>query len=671
MTRSRRAILILIALLTMAPAASPVHAGDITVDGACSLAAAINAANTDRAFGGCPAGDGADVISLGGDVELESLPSHIFTKITIEGNGHTIVGKGILRIFRVFEAELVLRDVTLTNASDYTGAAVLNDRGTLNVHGSRITGNSAAESGGAIANNGGAVLISGSEISDNHSSAGGGAIYSRGGSLSIINSSIERNWSREGGGAILLDGPVVVTLFTNTVSDNLVKGSSSKGGAILSLGGAINIVDSQFKRNSANKGMAVYAQDSSVQIMGGSSFEDHETDGYGTVFTQRGHLNVSDSAFRNNHAGGWGGALVSLGGKLSVDKSEFSGNYGGTGGAIYIADSGELTVSDSDFAENASYIGGAIATESADLRIKDSRFDDNEGAVAGGAVSSDNGDMTVSGSSFSQNASDLGGAIRFDDGKLMVYDSSFSHNAGDLGGALSIRQRSALISFSEFSHNSSSSGGAILLDGGSLSIDHSKLRQNSTSSVAGAIWAQSGSLTIGQSSISDNVGTLAGAISINRVSLKIRNSTLSGNRAREFGGGALDLRGSGRATLSHVTIVNNRGTEGGGILHFAGAIVYLHNSVIAGSVDGSDCSGRLTVVIGSLIEDGSCLANLSGDPMLADRVVAEHRSSAYHPPLPGSPLIDAADDAYCTGADQIGARRPQSGACDIGAIESR
>ncbi|MCY4072104.1 MAG: hypothetical protein OXG60_12475, partial [Chloroflexi bacterium] len=62
---------------------------------------------------------------------------------------------------------------------------------------------------------------------------------------------------------------------------------------------------------------------------------------------------------------------------------------------------------------------------------------------------------------------------------------------------------------------------------------------------------------------------------------------------------------------------------------------------------------------------------LSGDPMLDGPIEIEGVSSIYYPPLPGSPLIDAANSAYCTGADQTGRPRPQGLACDIGAIENR
>ena len=49
-------------LLALGP--QPVPAATITVGGPCTLVAAIRAANTDTARGGCPAGSGADTIVL-------------------------------------------------------------------------------------------------------------------------------------------------------------------------------------------------------------------------------------------------------------------------------------------------------------------------------------------------------------------------------------------------------------------------------------------------------------------------------------------------------------------------------------------------------------------------------------------------------------------------------
>ena len=50
----------------------PGYAAEITVDDNCSLRDAIGAANRDIATTGCRAGDGADVIMLTTDVQLQS-----------------------------------------------------------------------------------------------------------------------------------------------------------------------------------------------------------------------------------------------------------------------------------------------------------------------------------------------------------------------------------------------------------------------------------------------------------------------------------------------------------------------------------------------------------------------------------------------------------------------
>ena len=74
-------------------------AAEIVVEGGCTLPDAITAANNDAPAGGCPAGSGADVIQLTGDVVLTSVDNNevgdnglpvVTTDITIVGGGSTI-----------------------------------------------------------------------------------------------------------------------------------------------------------------------------------------------------------------------------------------------------------------------------------------------------------------------------------------------------------------------------------------------------------------------------------------------------------------------------------------------------------------------------------------------------------------------------------------------------
>ncbi|MCG2590997.1 choice-of-anchor Q domain-containing protein, partial [Rhodohalobacter sulfatireducens] len=160
--------------------------------------------------------------------------------------------------------------------------------------------------------------------------------------------------------------------------------------------------------------------------------------------------------------------------------------------------------------------------------------------------------------------------------------------------------------------------------------------------------------------------------------LTIRNSTISSNNALggdESGGG---IYNEGSVSLIHTTLSDNKaGVSGGGVASFgSSSSLQLTNSVIANS-EGGDCvaSGDLDES-DSLVEDGSCSATSSGDPML--KALAYYGGATYNqPPDVGSPLLDAGS---CIGLteDQRGFDRPvdldyianSAGTCDIGSVEA-
>ena len=101
--------------------------------GACSLRAAVQAANTDTAVAGCPAGSGADTISLddgetyllsiagGGEDNNETGDLDIISDLTIQGaNTSTIIDADDLdRVIHVVSsnAHVTLLDLTVQNGS--------------------------------------------------------------------------------------------------------------------------------------------------------------------------------------------------------------------------------------------------------------------------------------------------------------------------------------------------------------------------------------------------------------------------------------------------------------------------------------------------------------------------------------------------------------------------
>ena len=93
----------------------------------------------------------------------------------------------------------------------------------------------------------------------------------------------------------------------------------------------------------------------------------------------------------------------------------------------------------------------------------------------------------------------------------------------------------------------------------------------------------------------------------------------------------------------------------------------------ARSPQTADCSGTVTSLGHNLIGDltGCTItlqpSDLTGDPGLGEFTDDGAPGNGRFPLLPGSPAIDAGNDAACPATDQLDT--PRLGACDIGAIE--
>jgi hypothetical protein len=194
--------------------------------------------------------------------------------------------------------------------------------------------------------------------------------------------------------------------------------------------------------------------------------------------------------------------------------------------------------------------------------------------------------------------------------------------------------------------------------------------------------------TIGPANLADEGGGL-----YNSGTLTITNATLGENFADA--GGALSNTASGVATLEHATVVLNdassSGASTGGLLN-AGT-VNLKNSIVAGSVTGSDCSGAGTFVsrdfnlFGENGATGGCPAG-TDDQVVAGAIASVLNTTLSADPLPsyellpGSPALDAiplsaSQNCATPSYDQHNVARPLAGAgtgavgCDIGAVETK
>ncbi|QDU51944.1 choice-of-anchor Q domain-containing protein [Gimesia panareensis] len=196
--------------------------------------------------------------------------------------------------------------------------------------------------------------------------------------------------------------------------------------------------------------------------------------------------------------------------------------------------------------------------------------------------------------------------------------------------------------------------------------------------------AGSGTVTISNSTISNNFAGTRGGGLLNEDPIELSNVTISGNEAGKEGGG---IHNSGELTINNTTIYNNTTEGSGGGIHSVAdtATVDVKNTIVAGNqalVSGDDVEGVFTSQGHNLIGSrGNSVGFVDGfnsdivgsdaqhiDPFLSP--LQDNGGPTFtHALLPGSLAIDAGDNTDGVDIDQRGALRPTDTTSDIGAYE--
>jgi CSLREA domain-containing protein len=236
-----------------------------------------------------------------------------------------------------------------------------------------------------------------------------------------------------------------------------------------------------------------------------------------------------------------------------------------------------------------------------------------------------------------------GGAISTNHGALNIVNSVFRANAADAsGGAIYANIGSLTIADSTFDSNTTpNSGGAMYVISNVTTITGSLFTNNNANTSGGAVQFYLGNpTTIANSTFIGNTNI---AIYTQTTIAQIINSTIVGNQGGILGG-----------TVKNTVVANNIGWN------CSGAADGGHNL----QYPGTDC-GTSVLTASPIL---GVLQN-NGGPTLTIAL------------LPGSPAIDAGDNAVCAAAplnnvDQRGVTRPIDGGtglgsiCDIGAYEA-
>ncbi len=205
------------------------------------------------------------------------------------------------------------------------------------------------------------------------------------------------------------------------------------------------------------------------------------------------------------------------------------------------------------------------------------------------------------------------------------------------------------------------------VDGGTVSLSGLTITQGDSADYGGGIYNLA-TLTVNHSTFISNSADVSGGAIYSLGHLTINNSTFSDNSAMNSGGGiyAGDL---GSNTIDNSSLSGNSAANGGGIFFVGTSGQTLRNTIIANST-GKDCEGATPGInINNLIEDDTCSPAVSDDPYLGS--LTDNGGSTYtFELLPGSPAINAGDNATCLPTDQVGIARPFNDTCDIGAYET-
>ena len=410
---------------------------------------------------------------------------------------------------------------------------------TVTISASKFVNNTAATSGGALylSNNKRyettfVVTIIGSVFVNNKASHGGAvcayALLSTNSDttgtvtmmFSLFNTTFLSNVARESGGAMYTFGSQEV-IFSLALNNSKFVNNSAESGGVISSNGTITIIMSvivsmtQFNVNKAFVDGGIFQFTSAVVIT----------------------MEIVQSKFVGNSAGGSGGISHSLGGNISIRGSHFHVNSASNQGGVIRAQGGSMTVKSTSFTGNLAKFGGVLWAESADIYYKTTIFHNNLAKIDGGVIHMEQSVAVIVRATFSENRADNNGGTMFiDGGKASIRKSVFSNNtagsdggvarsylndmiikkcaffgneAVNEGGVLWNDQSSASIQKSSFESSKADAGGALYVDQGELVFNLTSFTRNRARAGA-ALWSKKCNAIYGQSvEVNDNYGNFS------------------------------------------------------------------------------------------------------------------------------------------------------------------
>ncbi|MDD5370117.1 MAG: Ig-like domain repeat protein [Anaerolineaceae bacterium] len=322
----------------------------------------------------------------------------------------------------------------------------------------------------------------------------------------------------------------------------------------------------------------------------------------------------------------------------------------------------------------------------------------------GGGMQIMGGSPTLSNLIFSGNQAfqSSGGGIFNQPGDPILTNVDFIGNGGGAqsGGGFYNDGGNPILTDITFINNSASNGGGMSTFGNAV-LTHVTFKDNSSAQGGGLYTG--GNAVLNDITFTGNIAFLKGGGITNYGILSITNGIFEGNSVTNgYGGAIYNSNASSPLTISGVTFWGNQAMSGGGLYNEFSQFVTLNNVTLTQNSADSMGGGIYSTSFPPVIRNGILwnntpdqisggvsvsysdiqsvpgelypgLGNINADPLFGP-VGTYGGDTQVFPLLPGSPAIDAGENATCAPTDQRGVTRlqPQSnGICDMGAYETR
>lgn len=399
---------------------------------------------------------------------------------------------------------------------------------------------------------------------------------------------------RNRGGAISASGNLNIntSIFTNNKVGNADEpnGKVVMGGAVYANAGKINVYSTEFTENEARRGGALASEDNSsaIIVVEEGTFLNNKAGFAGGAVSNGGIMNIINSDFKGNTAeyssdtfDNGGGAISNTGILYLQDRNSFDQNISyRNGGAILNRSNvgSHIVITDLVFfTNNHSYVdaglditlngGGAIFNNN-EMTLGDTDFqsrmyfENNTTTATGGAIYNAK-NMDINGSAiFVKNDAGFSGGAVANTGKLTLNGGTslskfIENNSGGNGGALANIGSMTVIGTTEYTNNTADMNGGAIFNNAKIIMDGTATFTGNESGQSGGAIYNAGDLTIS--------GTAT-----------FTNNTAN-TRVEKTGGGAIDNSGT-------LTILGNRN---GDIATTDASILFKNNKVVGGDVQST------------------------------------------------------------------------------------